>query len=131
MSRSDLPDKIYFRIGEVCDLLDLEPHVLRYWETEFDVLKPAKSKTGQRLYRRKDVEALNAIKDLLYKQRFTIKGARQFLRTTGLGKASAEKARRDEGDMVRFLQGMRGGLKKLRDKTEKLASLVDKKRCST
>ena len=131
MLRLELPDKIYFRIGEVCEILDLEPHVLRYWETEFDALKPAKSKTGQRLYRRKDVEALLVIKDLLYKQHYTIKGARKFLRTAGIGKASSEKAKRDEGDVAKFLQGVRGSLGKLKARTEKVAALIERKRLST
>lgn len=75
----EIPDKLYFRIGEVSSLLGLEPYVLRYWETEFPSLAPKKSATGHRLYRRKDVELLLKIKHLLYEKRFTIDGARQFL----------------------------------------------------
>ena len=71
-----LPDKRYFRIGEVCDLTGLKPHVLRYWETEFKQLKPHKTKAKQRLYRKKDVETLLLIKNLLYEQKYTIAGAR-------------------------------------------------------
>jgi DNA-binding transcriptional MerR regulator len=77
----DIPDKLYFKIGEVSDLLGVEPYVLRYWETEFPVLSPKKSGTGHRLYRRKDVELLLRIKHLLYDKRFTIEGARQTLQT--------------------------------------------------
>ena len=73
----EIPDKLYFKIGEVSDLLGVEPYVLRYWETEFPVLSPKKSGTGHRLYRRKDVELLLRIKHLLYEKRFTIEGARQ------------------------------------------------------
>lgn len=73
----EIPDKLYFKIGEVSELLGLEPYVLRYWETEFAVLSPKKSGTGHRLYRRKDVELLLRIKHLLYEKRFTIEGARQ------------------------------------------------------
>src|SRR5215471_1354255 len=69
----EIPDKLYFKIGEVSELLGVEPYVLRYWETEFPVLSPKKSGTGHRLYRRKDVELL------LYEKRFTIEGARQSL----------------------------------------------------
>jgi len=76
---AEIPDKLYFRIGEVSDLLGVEPHVLRYWETEFPVLSPKKSGTGRRLFRRKDVELLLRIKHLLYEKRFTIQGARQTL----------------------------------------------------
>ena len=75
----EIPDKLYFRIGEVSGLLGVEPYVLRYWETEFPSLAPKKSGTGHRLYRRKDVELLLRIKHLLYEKRFTIEGARQTL----------------------------------------------------
>src|SRR5579864_9543727 len=75
----EIPDKLYFRIGEVSSLLGVEPYVLRYWETEFPTLAPKKSGTGHRLYRRKDVELLLRIKNLLYEKRFTIEGARQSL----------------------------------------------------
>ena len=75
----EIPDKLYFKIGEVSDLLGVEAYVLRYWETEFPVLSPKKSGTGHRLYRRKDVELLLRIKHLLYDKRFTIEGARQSL----------------------------------------------------
>ena len=75
-----IPNKLYFRIGEVADLLDVKPYVLRYWETEFPDIKPSKSKSGQRLYKRRDVETLVRIKDLLYRDRFTINGARKKLR---------------------------------------------------
>lgn len=75
----EIPDKLFFRIGEVSGLLGLEPYVLRYWETEFPSLAPKKSGTGHRLYRRKDVELLLKIKHLLYQRRFTIDGARQYL----------------------------------------------------
>lgn len=75
----DIPDKLYFKIGEVSELLGVEPYVLRYWESEFTVLSPKKSGTGHRLYRRKDVELLLRIKCLLYEKKFTIEGARQRL----------------------------------------------------
>lgn len=75
----EIPDKLYFKIGEVSDLLGVEPYVLRYWETEFAPLSPKKSGTGHRLYRRKDVELLLRIKHLLYDKKFTIEGARRTL----------------------------------------------------
>src|ERR1700688_2153287 len=75
----EIPDKLYFKIGEVSDLLGVEPYVLRYWETEFATLSPKKSGTGHRLYRRKDVELLLRIKHLLYDRKFTIDGARREL----------------------------------------------------
>ncbi len=79
----EIPDKLYFRIGEVSRLLDVRPYVLRYWETEFPALAPKKSGTGQRLYRRKDVELLLSIKQLLYDRRYTIEGARRHLKLAG------------------------------------------------
>jgi DNA-binding transcriptional MerR regulator len=75
-----IPDKLYFRIGEVSRLSRLPAYVLRFWETEFPQLKPVKGSTGQRMYRRRDVENVLRIKNLLYDQGFTIAGARQQLR---------------------------------------------------
>ena len=75
-----IPDKLYFRIGEVARLCKLPTYVLRFWETEFPQLKPGKSSTGQRMYRRRDVENVIAIKKLLYQDGFTIAGARQVLK---------------------------------------------------
>jgi DNA-binding transcriptional MerR regulator len=74
-----IPEKIYFKIGEVCELLDVQAHVLRYWETEFSMLSPQKNKSGQRSYRRRDVEIAVRIKQLLYNEMFTIAGARKKL----------------------------------------------------
>jgi len=75
-----LPEKLFFKIGEVARLTALKPHVLRYWETEFPRIRPQKSRSGQRLYRRKDVEALLLVKRLLHEERFTIEGAKKKLR---------------------------------------------------
>src|SRR5947209_17351216 len=75
-----IPDKLYFRIGEVANLCRLPAYVLRFWESEFPQLKPVKSSTGQRMYRKRDVESVLRIKQLLYEQGFTIAGARQQLR---------------------------------------------------
>jgi len=79
-TQANIPDKLYFRIGEVSDLVGVKPYVLRYWESEFQDIHPTKSKSGQRLYRRRDVEVLMAIKTLLYEERFTINGARKRLK---------------------------------------------------
>src|SRR5436305_2132881 len=76
---SEIPDKLYFRIGEVAKLAGIKPYVLRFWESEFSSLGPKKSGTGHRLYRRKDVELVLEIKRLLYEKRFTIEGARKVL----------------------------------------------------
>jgi DNA-binding transcriptional MerR regulator len=74
-----IPEKIYFKIGEVCELVDVQAHVLRYWETEFPMLSPQKNRSGQRSYRRRDVEISLRIKELLYDELYTIAGARKRL----------------------------------------------------
>lgn len=74
-----IPEKIYFKIGEVCELVDVQAHVLRYWETEFPQLAPQKNRSGQRSYRRRDVEISLRIKELLYDELYTIAGARKKL----------------------------------------------------
>ena len=75
-----IPDKLFFKIGEVADLAGVEQHVLRYWEDEIDALKPTKNKSGQRLYQKKDVELVLEIKRLLYEEKFTIAGAKSKLK---------------------------------------------------
>jgi len=99
----EIPDKLYFRIGDVARLAGIKPYVLRFWETEFPSLGPKKSGTGHRLYRRKDVEMVFEIKRLLYEKRFTIEGARKFLETRGKpepGRSAAKsKRRKAQGDL--------------------------------
>ena len=75
-----IPDKLYFKIGEVSRIAELPTHVLRFWESEFPKIAPKRTASGQRLYTRKEVERVLAIKDLLYRRRFTIEGARQHLK---------------------------------------------------
>ena len=80
MNSTSIPEKAFFRIGEVSKkILSVEPYVIRYWETEFKTIKPVRTRTSQRLYRKKDVEELLTIRNLLYSQRFTINGAKQQL----------------------------------------------------
>ena len=78
--KTALPDKLYFKIGEVATLVGVKPYVLRYWESEFSVVKPTKTRSKHRLYRRRDVETLWQIKRLLHDERFTIEGAKKRLR---------------------------------------------------
>jgi DNA-binding transcriptional MerR regulator len=87
----ELPDKQYFKIGEVARLVGVRPSVLRFWETEFRSIRPEKSRTNQRLYSRKHVERIGEIKSLLYEQKFTIAGARRKLRE-GAGQGEDEQA---------------------------------------
>jgi DNA-binding transcriptional MerR regulator len=92
--RPEIPDKLYFRIGEVSRLAGIKPYVLRFWETEFSSLGPKKSGKGHRLYRRKDVELVLEIKRLLYDKRYTIEGARKYLdsRSREVGAKSSSAA---------------------------------------
>jgi len=80
--RLEIPDKLYFRIGEVSALTGLEAYVLRFWETEFKGINPKRTESGQRLYRRTDVELIYKIKHLLHEKKFTIQGAKQYLSST-------------------------------------------------
>lgn len=105
--RPEIPDKLYFRIGEVSRLAGIKPYVLRFWETEFSTLGPKKSGKGHRLYRRKDVELVLEIKRLLYDKRYTIEGARKFLdsrsRDASLknSESAAHKSGRSQGELFR------------------------------
>jgi DNA-binding transcriptional MerR regulator len=74
-----IPNKLFFKIGEVCEITDTQPYVLRYWESEFPALAPAKNTSGQRIYRRRDIETVLRIKQLLYEEGFTIAGAKKRL----------------------------------------------------
>ncbi len=85
-----IPDKRYFRIGEVGEITGLESHVLRFWENQFKGIRPKRTPAGQRLYRKKDVEQILTIKDLLHARRFTIEGARKFLLANRKKKPSPE-----------------------------------------
>jgi DNA-binding transcriptional MerR regulator len=106
---ANLPDKAYFRIGEVSKLLQVEPYVIRFWETEFKSVKPVRATSGHRLYRKKDVEALILIRKLLYEERFTISGAKQFLsrasREETLGDTEMDRQRLAE--IKKVLTGIR------------------------
>ena len=86
----ELPDKLYFKIGEVAKLVGVKPYVLRYWETEFSIIKPGKTRSRHRLYRRRDVEALLEIKRLLHQERYTIEGAKKHLKSAGKIPAATE-----------------------------------------
>ncbi len=84
----DLPDKLFFKVGEVSTLAGVPAYVLRFWETEFSRIKPKRTPSGQRLYRKRDVKLILKIKHLLYDKKFTIRGARQYLKT-----GTAERSR--------------------------------------
>jgi DNA-binding transcriptional MerR regulator len=105
--------KVYYSIGEVCDLTGLKPHVLRYWETQFEVLNPTKNRAGNRVYRTKDIELVLLVKHLLYEQKYTIEGANQRLndmRRDGELKEESQDVLGPE-----FLSRMKEDLEALRD----------------
>jgi DNA-binding transcriptional MerR regulator len=93
MALPEIPDKLFFKISEVCEIVGVEAYVLRFWETEFPNLAPEKSKTGHRIYKRKDVENVLRVKELLYERGFTIAGARKQL-------AKSKRSRQSERDEV-------------------------------
>ena len=127
-----IPNKLYFRIGEVAKLAGIKPYVLRFWESEFTGLGPKKSGTGHRLYRRKDVELVLEIKRLLYEKRFTIEGARKMLDAKpkrSAAEAAASKpaaggaaARRQQGEL--FSGGSPAFYQELRKELTDLLTLL-------
>lgn len=117
----DIPDKLYFKIGEVSKIAGVEPHVLRYWETEFDGIKPKRARSNQRMYKREDVQLILTIKTLLHDQGYTIQGARHYLAThdgsdteqsLAASKASNDKIRSWLADLKSELNQLQSILKK-------------------
>jgi DNA-binding transcriptional MerR regulator len=94
-----IPNKLFFKIGEVCEITDTQPYVLRYWESEFPALAPAKNSSGQRIYRRRDIETVLRIKQLLYEEGFTIAGAKKRLELEMAGRSSTPGPPIPEGDV--------------------------------
>lgn len=114
----DPPEKLYYTIGEVARLADVKPHVLRYWESEFPMLAPAKNRAGNRTYRPKDVKMVLTIRELLYDQGFTISGARQ--------KLAGERPELLSQAEIPFAEGQRRELaRKLRDGLREAIRLID------
>ena len=112
-----LPEKIYFKIGEVSELVGVEPYVLRYWETEFDLLKPSKAPSKHRLYKKRDVELLLDIKRLLYSEGFTIEGARKKLK-------ESKKEEKNQLKLPLAEQKYKSALAKLKKDLESLRRLL-------
>jgi DNA-binding transcriptional MerR regulator len=129
-----IPDKLYFKIGEVARIAGVEPYVLRYWETEFKEISPVKSRTKQRLYRRKDIETVIGIKKLLYDEGFTIDGARRRMREGRVERdAGPAEAAPDSGDVAKagqLLLTFEGGkdakfLRQLKKSLEELLKILE------
>ncbi|MDZ7779718.1 MAG: MerR family transcriptional regulator [Gemmatimonadota bacterium] len=113
MNHEPIARKVYYSIGEVCDLSGLKPHVLRYWESQFDVLNPTKNRAGNRVYRAKDIELVLLVKHLLYEEKYTIEGAKQ--RLTELRREGALEEGGTEVLGPEFLARMKEELEALRD----------------
>lgn len=108
----EIPDKVYFKISEVAELVGVEPYVLRYWETEFPQLRPTRAPSQQRLYRREDLEILLEIKRLLYEEKFTIAGAKKQIRSSG--KDTEQVSREEEySELIRALRESLTEIKRL------------------
>ncbi len=127
MDKSDKLQKLYFRIGEVASLVGVEPHVLRYWESEFRSVRPQKSARGQRIYSRRDVDTLLKVKELLYSHRFTIAGAKRKLREGGVepiveAAAAAAAPARDPSELL----AVRARLEVVKAKVHALMADVDR-----
>jgi DNA-binding transcriptional MerR regulator len=105
-----IPEKTYFRIGEVSKILSVDPYVVRYWESEFKSVKPIRTKSDQRLYRRKDIEELLTIKRLLYSDKYTISGAKR-----QLSKIRGDAMRDDQDRDRELLLEIKEGLREIRD----------------
>ncbi len=113
-----IPDKLYFKIGEVVSLTGVKAHVLRYWEAEFGSdFRPVKSRGRQRLYRRQDIELILHLKSLLYREGYTIAGAKKVLRSSP-GKETCVKAAPDNSQALCLLQELRSDLIRLRKKLD-------------
>jgi len=118
-------EKRYYRIGEVSRITGVKPYVLRYWESEFRWMAPAKSRSKQRLYRKRDIDTILLIKKLLYEERFTIKGARKRLREMGVARAQ-DGGRPDGGQLDLSLAGdPRAEIQRIRSELEAIRGLLD------
>ncbi|MCX5833072.1 MAG: MerR family transcriptional regulator [Deltaproteobacteria bacterium] len=113
--RVEIPNKTYFRIGEVSKILGVEPYVVRYWESEFKTVKPVRTRSDQRLYRKKDLEELLVIKNLLYQDRFTIAGAKKKLSEQKKDERPAADTRTE--DKARLL--------KIKERLREIKKLID------
>ena len=111
MPPPEIPDKVYFRIGEAAEIVGVETHVLRFWESEFPQIKPQRAGSKQRLYQRRDVERFLEIKRLLYDEKYTIAGAKQLLRSKGGSEARTQPSEQD----LETLRHLKRGLREIKD----------------
>ena len=133
-----IPNKLFFKIGEVCEITDTQPYVLRYWESEFSALAPAKNSSGQRIYRRRDIETILRIKQLLYEEGFTIAGAKKRLEVELGGRGNTPQAmaslpetevatvEEGDGDVIEQVKAMREVLLEVRQELRGMLTLLEK-----
>ena len=125
----EIPDRLYFRIGDVSELLGVEPYVLRFWETEFPTLQPKKGKTGHREYKRRDVEMLLEIKRLLYDEGFTISGARKALKDRGRpGRKKPALAERSQMKLIPDPSQVHPALRVVKNELREILALLKARR---
>jgi DNA-binding transcriptional MerR regulator len=122
--KPEIPDKLYFRIGEVARLCSVAPYVLRFWETEFTQLKPNKSGTGQRLYRRRDVEMALRVKRLLYDEGYTIAGARQAIQAETRNKRSSGQPELPLPQQQQSVQALEARVHKVRKELREILGIL-------
>jgi DNA-binding transcriptional MerR regulator len=122
-----IPNKLFFKIGEVCEITDTQPYVLRYWESEFPALAPAKNSSGQRIYRRRDIETVLRIKQLLYEEGFTIAGAKKRLESELSARTDTPLPPGDLGsDGAGGDAKTRAALKEVKDQLREILTLLDR-----
>jgi DNA-binding transcriptional MerR regulator len=111
---STIPDKLFFRIGEVAELTGVPPYVLRYWESEFRLLRPRKNHAGQRVYRKHEVQLVLRIKSLLYEDRLTLEGAKKRLQQDGRGRSPQMELPAPDAQLLELLRDVRARLEAMR-----------------
>jgi DNA-binding transcriptional MerR regulator len=126
MDSKKIPNKLFFKIGEVCEITDTQPYVLRYWESEFPALAPAKNSSGQRIYRRRDIETVLRIKQLLYDEGFTIAGAKKRLESEMQGRVETPQPAPGNGGGAGDGAGRDDAIKQVRDGLREILTLLER-----
>ncbi len=121
-----IPNKLFFKIGEVCEITDTQPYVLRYWESEFPSLAPAKNSSGQRIYRRRDIETVLRIKQLLYDEGFTIAGAKKRLEAEASGRGATPQAQAETTTPETVEDPARLAMREVRAQLREILTLLDR-----
>lgn len=125
-----VPNKLFFKIGEVCEITDTQPYVLRYWESEFPALAPAKNSSGQRIYRRRDIDTVLRIKQLLYDEGFTIAGAKKRLESELAGRVDTPippgAVEAAAAEMTADESPGRSALRQVREQLREILTLLDR-----